>query len=53
VKNIIVYNPFSEEQHLLKVIYSMIKHWWKTQLLYAIAQVKVLWANSGAERKRE
>jgi hypothetical protein len=51
MKNIIVSNPFSE-QHLLKVIYSMIKHWWKTQLLYAITQVKVLQGNS-RERERE
>jgi hypothetical protein len=53
VKNTIVGNPLSEEKHLLKVVYSMIKHWWKAQLLYAIEQVKLLWVNSRVERKRE
>jgi hypothetical protein len=32
----IVRNPLSEEQHSLKIIYSMIKHSQKTHLLHAM-----------------
>jgi hypothetical protein len=51
-----VCSPLSEEQHLLKVIYSMIKHLRKTHLLYAITQVNIFWGkeqNGEKERARE
>jgi hypothetical protein len=50
---VIVTNPLSEEQRLLKVIYSMIMHSWEIHHLFGLAQVNILRGKSKIVGERE